>query len=84
MRNLARATSLMGILLCVCAHAAAQQNPVGQDLAATIALHGLPCDRIVDSKRNGDSDYIATCQDGNRYHIFVDAQGRVVVQKISR
>ena len=65
--------------------AAASQSPdtVGQDLAATIALHGLPCDKVVKSQRNGDSDYTATCQDGNQYHVFVDAQGRVVVQKLA-
>jgi hypothetical protein len=52
-----------------------------KDLKATIALNGLPCDQIVDVKRNADSDYMATCKDGNRYHIFVSTQGRVVVEK---
>lgn len=55
---------------------------MGRDLAATIALQGLPCDKVVDAKRNGDSDYTATCKDGNRYHVFVDASGRVVVKKL--
>lgn len=55
---------------------------IGKDLGATIALQGMPCDKVVDAKRNGDSDYIATCKNGNRYHVFVDANGRVVVQKI--
>ena len=59
-----------------------EQPSVGQDLQATIVLHGLPCDGIKDSQRNGDSDYVATCKDGNRYHIFVDARGRVIVQKL--
>ena len=54
---------------------------MGKDLAATIALQGLPCDKVVDTKRNGDSDYTATCHDGNRYHVFVDPSGRVVVKK---
>ena len=53
----------------------------GKDLKATIALNGLPCDQVVDVKRNADSDYLATCKDGNRYHIFVSAQGRVTVEK---
>jgi hypothetical protein len=53
-----------------------------KDLKATIALQGLPCDEIVASKRNGDSDYNASCKDGNRYHIFVDPAGRVVVKKL--
>ena len=53
-----------------------------KDLKATIALQGLPCDQVVNSKRNGDSDYNASCKDGNRYHIFVDASGRVVVKRL--
>ena len=54
----------------------------GQDLKATIALQGFPCDQVVNSKRNGDSDYTATCKDGNRYHVFVDSAGHVVVKKL--
>jgi hypothetical protein len=61
---------------------AAQVPSSGQDLKATIALQGFPCDRVVDSKRNADSDYTATCKDGNRYHVYVDATGRVVVKKL--
>jgi len=64
------------------AASAAESPSPGQDLKATIALQGFPCDRVVDSKRNGDSDYTATCKDGNRYHIFVDPSGRVVVKKL--
>ncbi len=61
---------------------AADAPGMGKDLSATIALQGLPCDKVVDAKRNGDSDYTATCKDGNRYHVFVNPQGRVVVQKV--
>ncbi len=61
---------------------AAADSSLGKDLGATIALQGMPCDKVVDAKRNADSDYIATCKDGNRYHVFVDSNGRVVVQKI--
>ncbi len=60
----------------------AADSDIGKDLGATIALQGMPCDKVVDAKRNGDSDYTATCKNGNRYHVFVDANGRVVVQKI--
>jgi hypothetical protein len=55
---------------------------LGTDLKATIALQGMPCDQLTDTKRNSDSDYTASCKDGNRYHIYVNAQGRVVVQKL--
>ena len=69
----------------VLGHAAivvAADDSLGKDLGATIALQGKPCDKVVEAKRNGDSDYTATCKDGNRYHVFVDPSGRVVVQKI--
>ena len=62
--------------------AAADDTGMGKDLAATIALHGQPCDQVIEAKRNGDSDYTATCKDGNRYHVYVDSSGRVVVQKL--
>ena len=61
---------------------AADGASLGKDLKATIALQGLPCDQLVETKRNGDSDYTASCKDGNRYHIFVNPQGRVIVQKL--
>lgn len=60
----------------------AQDDPILRDLKATIALQGFPCDEIVSSQRNADSDYTASCNDGNRYHIFVNAQGRVIVEKL--
>jgi hypothetical protein len=60
----------------------AAEDPAMRDLAATIALQGKPCNKIVSVTRNGDSNYLASCQDGNRYHVFVDPNGRVVVQKL--
>jgi hypothetical protein len=56
-------------------------TPIGKDLKATIALQGRPCDQVVTSKRNTDSDYTVTCKDGNKYHVFVDTSGRVVIEK---
>jgi len=70
-------------LTLLAANVSAAEGPSsGQDLKAAIALQGLPCDQVINSKRNGDSDYTATCKDGNRYHIFVDSTGRVVVKKL--
>jgi hypothetical protein len=64
-------------------HSALAAGPSsGQDLQATIVLNGQPCDQVVGVKRNADSDYVATCKDGNRYRVFVNPQGRVVVQKL--
>jgi hypothetical protein len=70
-------TLLGGSRLC-----AADDASLGKDLKATIALQGMPCDRLIEAKRNADSDYTASCKDGNRYHIYVNAQGRVIVQKL--
>jgi hypothetical protein len=79
-------TSVLAItvtaLLASSASVAAEETSFGNDLKATIALQGMPCDQVIDAKRNGDSDYTASCKDGNRYHVFVNAQGRVVVQKL--
>ena len=60
---------------------AADDAAVKKDLTAVIALQGLPCGQVTEVKTLGDNDYIASCQDGNRYHVFVNAQGRVVAQK---
>ncbi len=54
----------------------------GKDLQATIVLHGQACDQVVSTQQNADSDYTATCKDGNRYHVFIDPKGRVVVTKL--
>ncbi|PYN15614.1 MAG: hypothetical protein DME05_11160 [Candidatus Rokuibacteriota bacterium] len=60
---------------------AADDPAVLKDLTAVIALQGQPCGQVVGATKQGDNDYVAACQDGSRYHVFVNAQGRVVVQK---
>ncbi len=60
---------------------AAQDAPLLKDLTAVIALLGLPCGQVVEAKRQGDNDHIASCKDGNRYRVFLDAAGRVVALK---
>jgi hypothetical protein len=60
---------------------AADDATVKKDLTAVIALQGLPCGQVTEVRTLGDNDYIASCHDGNRYHVFVNAQGRVVAQK---
>jgi hypothetical protein len=74
--------ALTTVALGAAALAFAADDPLGKDLKVTIVLHGYPCDEIASSKRNADSDYTALCKDGNRYHVFVNAQGRVVVEKL--
>jgi hypothetical protein len=54
---------------------------VAKDLTAVIALQGLPCGKVVSVTQQGEDDYVASCEDGNRYRVFVNADGRVVVEK---
>jgi hypothetical protein len=76
------ALALTAVLLSYAGIVAADDASMSKDLGATIALQGMPCDKVVASNRNGDSDYNATCKDGNRYRVFVDGSGRVVVKKL--
>ncbi len=60
---------------------AADDPAVLKDLAAVIALQGQPCGQVLTATKQGDNDYIVACKDGSRYRVFVNAEGRVVVQK---
>jgi len=60
---------------------AAEDAALLKDLTSVIALLGLPCGEVVSATRLKDNDHIATCKDGNRYRVFVNAEGRVVAQK---
>ena len=75
--------ALAGVAATLMASPAVAQESAAvlKDLTAVIALQGLPCGQVVGATKQGESDYIASCQDGNRYRVFTSAQGRVVVQK---
>jgi hypothetical protein len=60
---------------------AADDVSVKKDLFTVITLQGLPCGEVIDVTTKGDNDHIASCKDGNRYHVFLNAQGRVVVER---
>ncbi len=60
---------------------AAEGAALLKDLTSVIALLGLPCGKVVGAQRRGDNDHIAQCENGLRYRVFVNAQGRVVAQK---
>lgn len=60
---------------------AAEDPALLKDLTSVIMLLGLPCGQVVSAKRQADNDHIATCKNGNRYRVFVNADGRVVAQK---
>lgn len=70
------ATTLYGSL------SIAADDAFAKDLKATIALQGQPCSDVTEAKRNADSDYTVACKDGNRYHVYVNDKGRVIVQKL--
>jgi hypothetical protein len=71
----------MATLFAASTLAFAQDASVLKDLTAVIALNGQSCDQVVSAVRQGESDYLASCKDGNRYRVFTNAQGRVVVEK---
>ena len=60
--------------------ALAQDISEAADLTAVIALNGKPCGKVVTAMKRGDNDYVATCEDGNRYRVYV-RDGRVIVEK---
>jgi hypothetical protein len=60
---------------------AADDVAITKDMTAVIALLGLPCGKVVTVERKGDNDHIASCENGNRYRIFLNPEGRVVAEK---
>ena len=60
---------------------AADDESTRKDLFTVITLHGLPCGEVVSVTTRAENDHLAVCKDGNRYHVFLNAEGRVVVEK---
>jgi hypothetical protein len=60
----------------------AEGPSLAKDLTSVIALLGQPCGEVVGVVHKGDNDNIASCKDGHRYHVFLNAEGRVVAQKL--
>jgi hypothetical protein len=60
---------------------AAESTPLLKDLTAVIALHGQSCGQVVSAVRQRESDYLASCEDGKRYRVFINPTGRVVVEQ---
>jgi hypothetical protein len=60
---------------------AADDVSITKDLTAVIALLGLPCGKVVSVIKKGDNDHIASCENGNHYRVFLNADGRVVAEK---
>lgn len=60
---------------------AAEDVSLLKDMTSVIALLGLPCGQAVSVKQQGDNDHLVSCQDGNRYRVFINPEGRVVAEK---
>jgi hypothetical protein len=60
---------------------AAEDEALKKDLTAVIALQGFPCGQVVSVKTQAENDYAVVCKDENKYRVYVNAAGRVVVEK---
>ena len=60
---------------------AADDEALKKDLASVIALQGLPCMQVVTVKTQAENNYLVTCKDENKYHVYVNDKGRVIVEK---
>lgn len=79
--TVALAHSLVVAAIFVVPSFADDDEALKKDLTAVIALHGLPCGKVVAVKVQAESDYAASCEDGNKYRVYLNAEGRVVVEK---
>ena len=81
MRKSSRILIVLFAGLCMRGAVAADDPALLKDLTSVIALLGLPCGKVVAATRQGDNDHVATCENGTRYRVFLNAEGRVVAQK---
>jgi hypothetical protein len=80
-RGLSTLSIALSTMLLAMPSSAADDAALLKDLTSVIALLGLPCGKVVSAKPLKDNDHVATCQDGHRYRVFVNAEGRVVAEK---
>ena len=70
------------VIACLAAPSlAADDKALKKDLTSVIALHGMPCGEVVEVAVLAQNDYAASCKDGNKYRVYENAKGRVVVEK---
>ena len=60
---------------------AADDEALRKDLTAVIALQGLPCGEVVEATELAKDDYAVSCKDKNKYRVYLNPEGRVVVEK---
>jgi hypothetical protein len=60
---------------------AADDEALKKDLTAVIALQGLPCGEVVNVIVQAENDFAVTCKDANKYRVYLNDAGRVIVDK---
>jgi hypothetical protein len=74
--------ALISFLLCALSSPLeAATVSTAQDLTAVIALQGRPCGKVVSYQKLGENEFVARCSTGDVYRVYVDAGGRVRVEK---
>lgn len=77
------AALLIPIALLAAAQAPAAEDPaLLKDLSAVLMLLAMPCGEVVSAVRQADNAHIASCKDGTRYRVFIDASGRAAAQRL--
>jgi hypothetical protein len=77
----ARALAILAAACFALPSLAADDESTRKDLFTVITLQGLPCGEVVKVTTRAENDHVASCKNGSRYHVFLNAQGRVVVEK---
>ena len=80
-RILALTQSLFLVALFAIPSFAVEDEALKKDLTAVIALQGFPCGEVVSVKTQAENDYAVSCKDQNMYRVYLNAAGRVVVEK---
>jgi hypothetical protein len=80
-RILALTQSLFLVALFAIPSFAVDDEALKKDLTAVIALQGFPCGEVVSVKTQAENDYAVSCKDQNKYRVYMNAAGRVVVEK---
>ena len=80
-RTVVFAQLLFALALIATPSFAQDDEALRKDLTAVIALQGLPCGEVIAVTVQAESDFAVTCKDTNKYRVYLNAAGRVVVDK---
>ena len=80
-RTVVMAQALFVLALFAARPFAADDEALRKDLTAVIALQGLPCGEVVAVTVQAESDFAVTCKDANKYRVYLNYAGRVVIDK---